>query len=108
MDMMQGSAAVIATRTALTLADPRAFDQMRQWNAGSVVGRGTEVIWPVLPFLVAGMVLAALVARPLNTIALGDELASSLGTHVLRTRIVVVLAVTALYARAIIRQEGAS
>ena len=82
--------------TGLTLANPRAFDQMRSWNAGSVVGRGLDVGWPVLPFLAVGLLLAAVCARPLNAIALGDDLARSLGANVVRTRVIVVVAVTLL------------
>ncbi len=82
--------------TAMVLLDPRAFDQMRHWNAGSITGRGPEVVWPVLPFLLAGLILAILVSRPLNAIALGDELAAALGANVTWSRIVVVVAVTLL------------
>lgn len=89
-------AILFAVVSALTLLDPRLFEQMRNWNAGSVVGRGWEVLLPVLPFLAAGVVLAVAVAGPLNAIALGDDLATSLGAHIGRTRVVVVIAVTLL------------
>lgn len=82
--------------TAMVLLDPRAFDKMRNWNAGSVVGRGYDVLLPVLPFLVVGLLLAATAARSLNAVALGDDLANSLGTSVTRTRVVVIIAVTLL------------
>jgi len=82
--------------TGMTLLDPRAFDQMRSWNAGSIVGRSMDVVWPVLPFLLIGLLLALVVARPLNAIALGEDMASSLGTNVTRTRVIVVIAVTFL------------
>lgn len=82
--------------SALVLLDPRAFDEMRSWNAGSVVGRGWDVLEPVVPFLGLGLLLAAIAAPSLNSIALGDDLARSLGTRVTRTRVLVVLAVTLL------------
>lgn len=82
--------------TGMTLLDPQAFDRMRNWNAGSVVGRNLDVVWPVLPFLLLGLLLALASARPLNAIALGEDMASSLGAHVTRTRLVVVVAVTLL------------
>lgn len=82
--------------TGMTLLDPRAFDQMRNWNAGSVVGRDLDVTGPVLPFLAAGLVLALIAARPLNAIALGEDLAASLGARVTRTRVIVIAAVTLL------------
>ncbi len=82
--------------TAMVLTDPQAFDQMRTWNAGSIAGRGWDVLFPVLPFLLAGMMSAAAAAPALNAIALGDDLATSLGAGIVRTRILVVLAVTVL------------
>ncbi|WP_119698769.1 FecCD family ABC transporter permease [Microbacterium halotolerans] len=82
--------------TAMTLMDPTAFDQMRHWNAGAIAGRGYDILLPVLPFLCAGVLIALLVARPLNSIALGEDLAASLGTNILWTRIAVVVSVTLL------------
>ncbi|MFB9739649.1 FecCD family ABC transporter permease [Pseudonocardia sulfidoxydans] len=89
-------AILYAVVSAMMLLDPRAFEQMRNWNAGSVVSRGWEVLLPVLPFLAAGILLAMAVAGPLNAIALGDDLAKSLGANIGRTRVIVVVAVTLL------------
>lgn len=82
--------------TAMVLLNPRAFDQMRNWGAGSVVGRNWEVLLPVLPFLVLGLVLAGIAAPSLNAIALGDDLAKSLGSNITLIRIIVIAAVTLL------------
>lgn len=82
--------------TALILIDPETFDQMRHWNAGSFAARDLAVLSPVVPFFVVGLLLAAIAARPLNAVALGDDLAAALGTHVVRTRVIVVVAVTLL------------
>ncbi len=35
--------------TGMTLSDPDAFDRMRAWHAGSLLGRGFEVLGPVRP-----------------------------------------------------------
>lgn len=82
--------------TALVLIDPQTFDQMRNWSAGSIVGRGWDILLPVVPFFLVGVLLAVLAAPSLNAIALGDELAKSLGANVIRTRILVIIAVTLL------------
>lgn len=82
--------------SAMTLLDRHTFEQMRNWNAGSVASRGWDVLLPVLPFLVAGVIVAIAVAGPLNAIALGDDLATSLGVHIGRTQVIVVVAVTLL------------
>ncbi len=82
--------------TAMVLLDPQAFDRMRNWNAGSIVGRGWDVLLPVVPFLVLGLILAIVAVSSLNAIALGDDLAKSLGANITRTRILVILSVTLL------------
>ncbi len=44
--------------SGLMLSDPDAFDTMRGWNAGSLLGRGLEVILPVAPFVALGLLVA--------------------------------------------------
>ncbi|WP_257422780.1 FecCD family ABC transporter permease [Nocardioides carbamazepini] len=82
--------------TGLSLSDPTAFDRMRSWNAGTVLGRGLDVLAPVLPFAGLGLLLALVVAGGLNSVALGEDLARSHGVDVRRTRLLVVCAVTLL------------
>ncbi|MGP9583714.1 iron chelate uptake ABC transporter family permease subunit [Brachybacterium sp. AOP35-5H-19] len=82
--------------TAMVLLDSQTFNQMRNWNAGSIVSRGWDVLLPVLPFLIVGLLLAILSVGALNAIALGDDLARSLGTSITRTRLLVIVAVTLL------------
>lgn len=80
----------------ITLLNPTTFDRMRQWSAGSLVSPGYEALWAVLPFVLIGLVIAMLVARPLNAVALGDDLAAALGANIGRTRVLVVVATTLL------------
>ncbi|MCR6501390.1 iron chelate uptake ABC transporter family permease subunit [Shinella sp. CPCC 101442] len=82
--------------SAVTLLDPASFDALRQWSVGSVAGRDMQVVLAVAPFIGAGLVVALAAARPLNAVALGEELARSLGADVLKARILVVIAVTLL------------
>jgi iron complex transport system permease protein len=82
--------------TALTLLNPTAFDRMRYWAAGALSGGSYEAVTTVAPFIGLGLLLAAIMARPLNAVALGDDLAKSLGANIVRTRTVVVIAVTLL------------
>ncbi|GIM89038.1 iron chelate uptake ABC transporter family permease subunit [Paractinoplanes toevensis] len=78
------------------LVRPRAFDYLRFWDAGTIAGRPIEVARTILPFVLAGAVLALLVAGSLNAVALGDDLARSLGANIGRTRLLAVLAVMLL------------
>lgn len=82
--------------TAMTLLDPKAFDKLRGWAAGSFVERGFDIVIPAVPFAVGGVILSLICARSLTSLGLGDDLASSLGTHIMRTRVLSVLAITLL------------
>jgi iron complex transport system permease protein len=80
----------------LALMDPETFDRLRFWGVGSIAGTGLDDAATVLPFLAVGLLIAVLVSGALNAVALGDDLAVSMGTHVHRTRVLGVVAVTLL------------
>ncbi|MFH9072077.1 FecCD family ABC transporter permease [Streptomyces alboflavus] len=80
----------------LTVFNAASYDYMRFWMVGSLAGRDTGLVRDLLPFVAVGLLLALLMARPLNALALGDELGKALGTRVARTRLVAVVAVTLL------------
>ena len=82
--------------TFLTLIDPDTFDALRNWGVGSIARTGLADTMQVVPFLMGGLLLALLLSGSLNAIALGDDLAAALGTSILRTRVLGVLAVTLL------------
>ena len=90
------TAVLYAFNTAVLLVDPRAFNQFRFWNAGSLAGRDYDVVTALLPFLAVGIALALALARPLNVLALGEEMSRALGANVGRTRIAGAVAVTLL------------
>lgn len=86
--------------SAITLLLPQTFDRMRGWNAGSIAAiPGEQLAW-LAPMVGAGLILALLIAKPLDAIALGDELAVSLGSRVAPTRIIAIVASTLLCAAA--------
>ncbi|GFG49801.1 Fe(3+)-siderophore ABC transporter permease [Mycolicibacterium agri] len=78
------------------LHHPRAFDNMRFWDAGALDGRALDVTATIAPFIVAGAVLCVVVARSLNVTALGDDLAKSMGGNVVRTQVLSLVAVALL------------
>jgi len=82
--------------SAILLADPEGFTAMRAWESGSLQDRGWDAIPAVLPFLVIGTVISFVIARSLNAVALGDDLAVSLGANILVTRVLALAAVTLL------------
>ncbi|QBS40720.1 Fe(3+)-siderophore ABC transporter permease [Nocardia sp. CS682] len=80
----------------LILLNPKAFDHMRNWDAGALTGRGYDVITGATPFILLGLVAAVIAARSLNAVALGDDLAHALGVHIRRTRLLTVTSLTLL------------
>lgn len=90
------SAVLAAIVSFVTVLNPQVFDQYRFWAVGSLAGVQSSVCWELLPFLAAGAALAMGLSGALNALALGDETARSLGSHVHRTRALGGLAVTLL------------
>lgn len=80
----------------ITTLKPDVFDQYRYWAVGSLGGHDASVIGQVAPFILVGLVLALALARPLNALALGDEVSRALGASIARTRVLGALAVTLL------------
>lgn len=80
----------------ITLLHPDVFDKVRFWQTGSLQGRQIDVVLGVMPFIIAGLLLAIALSKPLNALALGDDLARSLGSKVLLTRSLGFLAITLL------------
>lgn len=56
------------------------------WMTGSVYGRSWEHVWPLLPWILVLFPLLLLLARQIDAVRLGDELAKGLGTSVERVR----------------------
>ncbi|GHD22110.1 FecCD family ABC transporter permease [Nocardiopsis kunsanensis] len=75
------SAMLGSMTSAIVLQDRATLDEYRFWVVGSLVGADSTSLPQALPFLAAGLVLAVALARPLNVVALGDDLARSLGTR---------------------------
>lgn len=87
-------AAMLSSLTsAVLIIDVATLDQFRFWAVGSLAGRDAAVIEQVAPFLVVGAVLAVASGRGLNTLALGDDVARSLGQRVQLARATSALAV---------------
>ncbi|MFD3811058.1 iron chelate uptake ABC transporter family permease subunit [Rhodococcus sp. NPDC058639] len=80
----------------IVLLDQTSLDGYRFWVVGSVAGRGMDVLWQVLPFLIAGLVVAIAGTPSLNVLSLGDDVARSLGTNIVLTRVVGIGAITVL------------
>jgi iron complex transport system permease protein len=82
--------------SAILLLDVATLDQFRFWVVGSLAGRDGTIATQVLPFIVVGLVLAEASARQLNILALGDDVARSLGQRVALARLTSAVAVILL------------
>ncbi|MFD4972148.1 FecCD family ABC transporter permease [Streptomyces sp. NPDC058424] len=81
---------------AVMIMDGAALGRMRFWTVGSLASATTATVTQVLPFFAVGTVVALLLARPLNAMAMGDDTARALGADLNRTRALAMLAATVL------------
>jgi iron complex transport system permease protein len=89
-------AALVACTEGIIFLDPKAFDEYRFWIVGDIAKPDLTVTGQFLPFLAVGVVVALLLGPPLNALALGDELGSTLGVRIVRTRVLAGVAVLLL------------
>ncbi|MET9508748.1 iron ABC transporter permease [Streptomyces flavidovirens] len=92
---------LLSWTSAVMLASQRTLDEARFWLAGSLAERQLDVLWPVLPTLVVGLVLSLAISPALNALALGDDAAQSLGVPVARIRLAGGIAVVLLAGSAV-------
>jgi iron complex transport system permease protein len=85
----------------LVLLDVRTLDQYRFWAVGSLAGREGVLAVQLSPFVLSGLALALVLIPRLNALALGDDLASSLGIRVGTTRLLGAVAVIVLTGAAV-------
>ncbi|MFJ8648206.1 FecCD family ABC transporter permease [Streptomyces sp. NPDC093546] len=81
---------------AVQLLDSAALDRLRFWTVGSLATADMATIGKIAPFIAVGVVLALLIARPLNAMEMGDDTARALGANLNRTRVLAMVAVTLL------------
>ena len=81
------SFAVALTSLALNLApSPLAAYEIMFWLLGSVADRSWHHVTSTLPLILAGWVVLASTAKGLDALALGEEVAHSLGINLVRLR----------------------
>ncbi len=94
------NAAFVSLTTTVLLTDTDTFERFRLWQVGSLSGRGGDVLAQVAPFVIAGAVLALLSGRLLNTLVLGDDVATGLGQNTAVARAVAAVTVVLLFGAA--------
>jgi iron complex transport system permease protein len=86
---------------AIALADPERFDLVRNWRVGALSGNGLALLPAIAAPLLAGAILAALLAPRLNLLALGEDRAAAIGLSVGWTQAGCLLAVVLLAGAAV-------
>jgi iron complex transport system permease protein len=76
-----------AATTAILTAYPDRVPSVLFFIAGSLATNGWHDLVTVLPYLIVGFIAAIALMRPLDRLALGDEVAASLGSRPQRIRL---------------------
>jgi iron complex transport system permease protein len=95
-----GLGAICGALTTLMITFGDIYDVQRAliWLTGSVYGRSWTEFWPLLPWIVVFVPLALLLARDLNALNLGEDVARGLGSPVAWRRGLLLLTAVALAA----------
>ncbi len=93
---------LVASLVSLLLyfALPERIQAYINWTFGSFSGVTTDQLPILAIFVTAGLLLAAIMVKPLNALLLGEDYARSMGINLRRTRLAIVLA-TALLVSAV-------
>jgi iron complex transport system permease protein len=87
--------------TLLLLADDGRIQSALNWLIGSLNGRGWAEVNNVSLYVGMALIAGCLLARPLNLLNLGDDLASGLGTSLVRSRLAIGAVASLLAASAV-------
>lgn len=95
------NALLVAVVSAVLTTRAATLDEFRFWQVGSLSGRDAELAVLVWPFVLAGALPVLAVARGLDALALGDDMATGLGQRVAAVRITGGLGATVLAGAAV-------
>ncbi|MEV4950105.1 iron ABC transporter permease [Streptomyces sp. NPDC053755] len=102
--VLAGSALTLgltAVTEGLLLLFPRETEGLYQWNQGSIAQNGFDGVLQLAPVCLVGLTGLLLVARRVDTLALGDDAARGLGVPVRATRVTAVVLAAMLSAAAV-------
>ncbi|ELD8085305.1 iron chelate uptake ABC transporter family permease subunit [Staphylococcus pseudintermedius] len=81
-------AVVMALVQYLLIRNPMEANIALVWLTGSLFGRSMDHVLTILPWLIVAIPVIFLYARKLDILHLGEEVATALGTHVQRTKMI--------------------
>lgn len=90
------SAASLSLVSAVLLPRVNVAEEFRAWQIGGVGGASWDRIAVIAPPLIVAGLACFVLARGMNSLALGDDVATGLGEHVWRTRLLSAVAAVIL------------
>ncbi|WP_340673650.1 iron ABC transporter permease [Brevibacillus agri] len=81
------TALAASIRHAMMVLNEKAADEVLFWLAGSVGGRKLEYLATVFPYMAFAWIAAFLLARPIQTLLMGDDVAKGLGQRTLLVKL---------------------
>ncbi|HIW98639.1 MAG TPA: iron chelate uptake ABC transporter family permease subunit [Candidatus Nesterenkonia stercoripullorum] len=82
--------------SAVLLSNSEILERMRGWSAGTTASQPLDATLSIVPFVVAGLLIAVLSSRSLDVLSLGEASAVAMGAHPQRIRLVALLAIALL------------
>ncbi|WP_148053044.1 Fe(3+)-siderophore ABC transporter permease [Atlantibacter hermannii] len=82
--------------SGISLLNPVVYDQLRFWQSGSLDIRTLATLKVVLLPVLLGLAIAMVLGRALNSLSMGSDTATALGSRVARTQIFGLVAITLL------------
>jgi iron complex transport system permease protein len=83
-----------AIQTFVQQQNSESLQEVYSWILGSLDTAGWHDVWLVLPYVAVSSVVLLLLGRMLDVLSVGDDEAATLGVHVRRTRLLIVLFAT--------------
>lgn len=90
-----------AVTSALILTNQNTLDNLRRWQIGTVAGADLSDLAVASPLLVLGALIVLTGAKTINSFALGDDMAASLGENVAVRRLIITGGITLLVGTAL-------
>ncbi|SFM82640.1 iron complex transport system permease protein [Pseudonocardia ammonioxydans] len=94
--VMIGSVTTAVVSLVLVWTDPRVAQQFIVWGLGSFDATNHDDLAVLVPVVVAGLLVALLLIKPLNAMLLGEGYARSMGVNVRRVRMLIMVSAAVL------------
>lgn len=96
LGMMIGSAVSAIVQIMQYLSNEEALKSFIVWTMGSLGDVTSSQLLLVAPAIIAGLIIAVSVIKPMNTLLLGESYARTMGLNIQRTRTLILLSTTLL------------